>query len=298
MPPKSMTGFASRRGGNESHNWVWEIRSVNGRGLDLRLRLPDWVEGLEAAIRTELGRRFQRGNISLTLKLAREAGGAEAFRIDPDALAAALAALARTEAAARDAGLSLRPASAAEVLALRGVTEGGTGDEDTTLLRAALLADFAGLADDLAAMRTAEGAALADIIAAQIDAIAALTAAASAEAEARRPRMAETLRENLNRVLDNTEGVDEARLAQELALIAVKADVAEEIDRLTAHVAAARGLLAQDGPVGRKLDFLTQEFNREANTLCAKAQAAALTRIGLDLKHAIDQMREQIQNVE
>jgi len=147
-------------------------------------------------------------------------------------------------------------------------------------------------------MRRSEGAALAAVIAGQLDRIAALTAEAADLAEARKDAMAETLRQNLARVMETAETADPDRVAQELALIAVKTDVTEELDRLVAHVAAARTLLAEDGPVGRKLDFLTQEFNREANTLCSKAQSAELTRAGLDLKATIDQMREQVQNVE
>jgi uncharacterized protein (TIGR00255 family) len=171
-------------------------------------------------------------------------------------------------------------------------------EDDTEPLRSALMTDLLPLLDAFAAARSAEGAALAGILSAQIDLIAALTADAAAEAALRREAMGQSLRDAVTRVLANAAAVDETRLAQELALIAVKADVTEEIDRLTAHVEAARALLADAGPVGRRFDFLTQEFNREANTLCSKAQSIALTRIGLDLKTVIDQMREQVQNVE
>ncbi|HEX9856967.1 MAG TPA: YicC/YloC family endoribonuclease [Paracoccaceae bacterium] len=295
----SMTGFAARKGQGGGYSWAWDIRSVNGKGLDLRLRVPDWIDGLEAALRGELGRALQRGNVSLTLKVARENGeGADTLRVNQATLRAVLGALATVEAAAMDVGVTLAQASQADVLALRGVLETGAGDEDTAPLHAALLADLAPLLADLAAMRAAEGAALARVIAGQLDRIETLTAAAAAEAGARRDAAANGLRENLARVLANAEGFDETRLVQELALIAVKTDVAEELDRLSAHIAAARALLAEAGPVGRKFDFLMQEFMREANTLCSKAQALALTRIGLDLKTVIDQMREQVQNVE
>jgi uncharacterized protein (TIGR00255 family) len=160
------------------------------------------------------------------------------------------------------------------------------------------MADLPPLLEAFSTARAAEGAALAAVLGAQIDLIAALTADAAIEAALRREAMGQTLRDSLDRVLANTAGLDETRLAQELALIAVKADVTEELDRLTAHIAAARALLADPGPVGRRFDFLTQEFNREANTLCSKAQSIALTRIGLDLKTVMDQMREQVQNVE
>ncbi len=294
----SMTGFASRKGQGAGASWAWDIRSVNGKGLDLRLRLPDWIEGLEVPVRAELGKRLHRGNVSLTLKAAREAG-AEGVRLNPPVLDAVLSALAEVEERAALKGVTVSPPTAAEVLSLRGVMDPGGGDEDEAgVLREALLADLGPLLDAFAAARAAEGAALARVIAGQIDRIEALTTDAAREAEARRDGMAATLRENLARVLANSEGADETRVAQELAMLAVKADVTEEIDRLRAHIAAARALLAEKGAVGRKFDFLMQEFNREANTLCSKAQAIELTRIGLDLKTVIDQMREQVQNVE
>jgi uncharacterized protein (TIGR00255 family) len=296
----SMTGFAARKGQGASHGWTWDLRSVNGKGLDLRLRVPDWIDGLEAALRAELGRVLGRGNVSLTLKVMRdETGeGAAALRVNPAALQAVLRALGTVEDAAMQAGVTLAQPTAADVLSVRGVLDQATGDEDTAPLRAAILADLPALLADFNAMRAAEGAALQGVVAAQLDRIAALIHDAAAEAEARREASATALREALAKVLANADGVDEARLTQELALIAVKNDVTEELDRLTAHVAAARALLAEPGPVGRKFDFLMQEFMREANTLCSKAQALMLTRIGLDLKTVIDQMREQVQNVE
>jgi uncharacterized protein (TIGR00255 family) len=295
----SMTGFAARRGSGAGYAWVWDLRGVNGKGLDLRLRVPDWIEGLEAALRAELQKAIPRGNVSLTLKVTQdEAQGDSAFRLNEAALSGALAALGRVEAAAMASGVTLGQATAADVLTLRGVID-ATGQEiDTGPLRAALLADFAGLLSDFAAMRAREGQALAGVLTAQLDRIADLTTDARTEATARSLTQAETLQENLARVLAGTDAVDSSRLAQELALLAVKTDVTEELDRLTAHVEAARALAADGAPVGRKFDFLTQEFMREANTLCSKAQSLQLTRIGLDLKTVIDQMREQVQNVE
>ncbi len=296
----SMTGFAARKGQGAGHSWVWDIRSVNGKGLDLRLRVPDWIDGLELALRGELGRALQRGNVSLTLKVMRDGlgDGGEGLRVNRPALSAVLAALGEVEAAALAAGVTLAQATAADVLAVRGVLDTSAVETDTTPLRAAILADLPALLAEFAQMRAAEGAALKTVIAGQLDQIARLTAEAGTEAAARRDAAAGALREALTRVLANADGVDETRLAQELALIAVKNDVQEELDRLAAHVTAARALLEEGGPVGRKFDFLMQEFMREANTLCSKAQALALTRIGLDLKTVIDQMREQVQNVE
>lgn len=296
----SMTGFAARKGQGAGHSWAWDIRSVNGKGLDLRLRVPDWIDGLELALRGELSKALQRGSVSLSLKVARDGmgEGAEALRVNAPALTAALQALIEIEAAALNAGIPLAPATAVEVLAIRGVLDSSSAEIDPVPLRQAILADLPALFDDFQTMRAAEGAALKAVITGQLDQIAALVGEAAVEAAARREQSALTLREAMARVLANAEGVDENRLAQELALIAVKNDVQEELDRLTAHVAAARRLLGDGGPVGRKFDFLMQEFMREANTLCSKAQALSLTRIGLDLKTVIDQMREQVQNVE
>lgn len=294
----SMTGFAARRGAGAGFGWSWDIRSVNGKGLDLRLRVPDWVDGLELALRAELQKALARGNVSLSLRLSRDAGEAQALRVNDAILSGVLAALARAEEMAMASGVTLAQATAADVLAMRGVLETGAVEEDTTPLRGAILADLPGLLADFHAMRAAEGTALAGVIAGQLDRIEALVAAARTQAEARRDRAGEMLRTAMTRLLDNADGLDEARVAQELALLAVKQDVTEETDRLTAHVAAARALLAEPAPVGRKFDFLMQEFLREANTLLSKSQDLALTRTGLDLKTVIDQMREQVQNLE
>ncbi|HLQ19063.1 MAG TPA: YicC/YloC family endoribonuclease [Tabrizicola sp.] len=295
----SMTGFAARRGAGLGYSWAWDLRSVNGKGLDLRLRVPDWIDGLEAAVRAELQKSVTRGNVSLTLKVTQEEGRDDAaFRLNEAALAAALAAMQRVGMAATAAGVTLRQPTAADVLTLRGVIDSSAQEMDTTALRQALLADLPGLLADFQTMRGAEGKALSTVLAAQIDRIGQLTVEAQAETATRAASQAETLREAIARVLGATDAVDPARLAQELALLAVKTDVTEELDRLTAHVAAARTHLADGQPAGRKLDFLMQEFMREANTLCSKAQSLALTRIGLDLKTVIDQMREQVQNVE
>ena len=295
----SMTGFAARKGQGHGYSWGWDLRSVNGKGLDLRLRVPDWVDGLEPAIRADLGRALQRGNVSLTLKVSKDGSeGDGGLRVNHVVLAQMLTAIGEIEQAALNAGVTLAQASHADVLVMRGVLDQSTAEDDTGPLRTALLADLAPLIADFQAMRSAEGAALAGVIEAQLNLIADLTANAGTLSAARTATAQASLREALARVLANSDGVDEARLAQELALIAVKTDVTEELDRLGAHVVAARALAGEAGQIGRKFDFLVQEFMREANTLCAKAQSLALTRIGLDLKTVIDQMREQVQNVE
>lgn len=294
---RSMTGFASAKGELAPFSWGWELRSVNAKGLDMRLRVPDWLEGLEAALRADLGKAVARGNVTLSLRLTRndEAG---AMALNPTVLTTVLDALEAVETEAMDRGLSLAPSKASDLLALRSMMEVSASVDDTAPVIAQLKQEFAPLVHAFVQMRSDEGAALAQVLAAQLVRVAELTAQAAELAEARKGAMAETLKNNLARVLDNTDGADPARVAQELAMIAVKADVTEEIDRLGAHVKAAGDLLTKGGSVGRKLDFLMQEFNREANTLCSKAQSTDLTAVGLELKAVIDQMREQVQNVE
>lgn len=294
---RSMTGFAARQGAGAGHDWAWEIRSVNGKGLDLKLRLPE-IEGLEAAVRAAIAQVAARGNVSVTLRLNR-AASAETLRIAPAGMAAAIEALRQATQAAAARGLALEPARVTDLLALRGVTEyAAPVVVDAAALRDALLADLAALLRDFTAMRQAEGLRIGQVIGAQIDRIGALTEAADLAAQARRPEAAAALHAALARLAEAAPVIEPHRIAQELALLAVKSDVTEEIDRLRAHVAAAHALLAAPAPAGRKLDFLTQEFVREANTLCSKSGSVALTEIGLDLKQVIDQMREQIQNVE
>ncbi len=295
-----MTGFAAGRGAGVAHSWTWEVRSVNGKGLDLRLRVPDWIDGLEAGLKAEMQRAISRGNVSLGLKVMRDGLGQnnESFRVNTPALHAVLEALSQIEAAAMASGVTLAQATSADVLGVRGVLDTSAPESDTGPLRSAIIADFAGVLADFATMRSAEGEALLGVIEAQLGQIDALVRQAGAEAMVRRDSQSAQLKDALARVLAAADGLDETRLAQELALIAVKTDVQEELDRLGAHVCAGRALLIEGGPVGRKLDFLMQEFMREANTLCSKAQSLALTRIGLDLKTVIDQMREQVQNVE
>ncbi len=292
----SMTGFAAAKGQGAGASWAWDIRGVNGKGLDLRLRVPDWIAGLEAMVRADLAKAVARGNISLNLRVARDGDGEAGLRLNQAAVASVLRAFADVEQAAMAAGLTLAQPSPADVLGMRGVLENGGTDEDTGVLRAAIMADLPGLIADFQAMRAAEGAALHAVIAGQLAQVARLTQAAAEAALARRDHVAMAMQEAIARVM--AEGVDAARLEQELALIAVKSDVTEELDRLRAHIAAAQALLEDKGQVGRKFDFLMQEFMREANTLCSKAADIALTRIGLDLKTVIDQMREQVQNVE
>jgi uncharacterized protein (TIGR00255 family) len=263
----------------------------------MRLRVPDWLSGLETELRKKLAARTARGNITLSLRLARE-DTAGKLRLNEEQVSTVLDALVQIEAKAMERGLDLAPSRAAEIAALRGVFEVGSEEEDTATLCRKLLTEADVLIASFNTMREKEGAAVATLLASQLEEIEHLTHQARDLAAARSAEMAETLKRNLAKVLQNSDAMDEDRIAQELAVLAVKSDVTEEIDRLSAHVVAAGDLVAQGGAVGRKLDFLMQEFNREANTLCAKAQSTELTRCGLALKALIDQMREQVQNVE
>lgn len=294
---KSMTGFASGKGALGPHSWSWELRSVNGKGLDMRLRVPDWLTGLEAALRADMSKQISRGNVTLSLRVAREETAAE-LKLNEGAMSAALDALAQAEELAVNKGVALAPSKASDLLMLKGMLDAAAEDDDPAPLVEALKSEFGSLLAEFVTMRRDEGQALASILSAQLDQIQTLTEQATELAERRKEAMADTLRQNLARVTENSQGADPDRVAQELALIAVKADITEELDRLAAHVVAARALLEQEAPVGRKLDFLMQEFNREANTLCSKSQNSELTSVGLELKAVIDQLREQVQNVE
>ena len=286
----SMTGFAALSGTADGYNWHWELRSVNGKGLDVRVRIPDWLSVLEPELRKAIGKVAARGNVTLGLRIQRDAGDT-ALELNSAVLDRVLAAIAEIEDRAGATGLSLTPASAADVLGARGVMDAPQNQGAPETLLGALRADFAPLCAAFAAMRTHEGAALQEVLARQLNEIADLTARAKAQLGPRGAAMQANLRAALEKVLADRADLDEARLAQEIAVLAVKTDVAEEI-------AAARGLLDAPEPIGRKFDFLMQEFNREANTLCSKAQDSTLTEIGLALKVLIDQMREQVQNVE
>lgn len=296
--PNSMTGFASASSEQDGYNWSWDLRSVNARGLDIKIRVPDWLPGLEDVLRRVLKENIARGTVTVGLKINRsEEQGT--LSINADALARALAHLTAIAAEAEARGLAVAPVQPTDIATIRGVLDHrATTEDDIKPVLETLLSEVPGIVEQFCQSRAQEGAAMAQVLTDQIDMLEGLVAQAHAQLEARQDAQTEGLRRALQRVMDNTDGADPDRVAQELALLAVKTDVREEIDRLTAHIAAARQHLASDQPVGRKLDFLMQEFNREANTLCSKAQFKELTTIGLDLKHVIDQMREQVQNLE
>lgn len=292
-----MTGFASAKGALAPWSWSWDIRSVNARGLDVRVRVPDWIDGLEPQVRKAIAAAVSRGNVTLSLRVTRE-NEDSGQTLNRAALDEVLGTMADIHARAGQVGFELAPPTAADIAAMRGVLQSSQTEDDTDPLAKVLVAELPALLENFNAMRAHEGAALVDILTGQLDQIAALVAQAEGLLDQRSAAQGEALRTALARVMDNTDGADPGRVEQELALIAVKADVREELDRLTAHVAQARSLLDGTAPRGRKLDFLMQEFNREANTLCSKAGFQPLTRIGLDLKTLVDQMREQVQNIE
>ncbi len=288
----SMTGFARADAGHGPQAWTWEARSVNSRSLDVRCRLPAGLDRLDSTVRAEAGRRFKRGNVSVTLAMAR-AEPVSRLRINRDLLDQVLA-VSRELAAAGAA-----PPRLDALLAVRGVIEPVEEEQaEQEQLDAALLCSLGTMLDSLALARAEEGARLAAVLRDQLDRIATLTQAAAATAAAQPEALKARLRHLVAELLEAAPALPEERLAQEAALLVGKADVREELDRLSAHVAQARGLLAEGVAIGRRLDFLCQELNREANTLCSKAADVELTRIGLDLKATIEQFREQVQNIE
>ena len=295
MALSSMTGFARGHGVAGTYAWAWEIKSVNSKGLDFKLRLPPGWDAIEAGVRARANEALARGSVFANLTVSRE-GVAPVARVNEPVLAAVLAALQ---------GLSGKIAAAPPtldgILALKGVMEVGEAEENEDERRAAeaaIVAGFAAAVASLAGMRRVEGEALGRLLMARLSEIGALAARAEAvpgrKAEAIKARLAE----QVVALLETSQRFDADRLHQEAILLATKADIREELDRLAAHVAQAKNLIAGGGPIGRKLDFLAQELNRESNTLCAKANDVELTNIGLDLKAVVEQFREQVQNLE
>jgi uncharacterized protein (TIGR00255 family) len=293
-----MTGYARAEGRDSQVSWVWEAKSVNGRGLEIRCRLPSGHDALEVAAREAAGRKLKRGNLQVSLNVSRIAE-APMVRVNHDLLNQLLTLVDNIGPQHQN----IAPARWDGILCIKGVLEPMEAEEtDADAVRAsrdaAMKATLEEALDQLAAMRRSEGARIQAVLLSQLDEIATLAERAGATAALRPEMVRERLRHQVAAVLEAAPSLPEDRIAQEVALLAVKADVREELDRLRAHVAAARELIAAGGAVGRKLDFLSQEFNREANTLCSKSSDVELTRIGLDLKAVIDQFREQVQNIE
>jgi uncharacterized protein (TIGR00255 family) len=295
MTLASMTGFSRARGAHGAWRWTIELKCVNAKGLDIRLRAPGVFDRTETEARARLGKALARGTCFANVSAQREGGGPQA-RVDT-------AILAKIVEAAREAAATygLAPPTMDGVLAVRGVVDVVETVDDEAVIAAACAGVLASLDDAILALvapRREEGAALHKVLSARIDEIEALTRAADANPARQPAAVRARLAASVTALLTSGRGFDENRLHQEAILIAAKADIREELDRLTTHVAAARALLAEGGPVGRRLDFLAQEFAREANTLCAKANDASLTQQGLELRVQIEQLREQVQNIE
>jgi uncharacterized protein (TIGR00255 family) len=295
MTLKSMTGFARADGLHGDTRWHWEARSVNGRNLDLRLRLPTGFGALEIKARALAQEKLARGNCTINLWVKRESGQME-IRLNEAVLGQARAVAAR----AHDL-TGLKPPRLDALLAMRGVVETVEAEETEEAqasLHHALLASLASALDALITARASEGARLTSVIDKQLATISTLVERASVAAARQPEALATRLRDQIARLTEAGAGLDPERLHQEALLLATKADIQEELDRLRAHVAAAGELLESAQPVGRKLDFLSQEFNREANTICSKASDIEISRIGIELKTVIDQLREQVHNIE
>lgn len=294
MALSSMTGFARTQGRSGAWTWTWEIKTVNARGLDLRLRLPAGFDGIDSELRAAIAKRIDRGTCHATLSAMR-LDATPRVRVDRAVLDSLIAAIADIPT-----GKHVRRASLDGLLALRGVVEvvEPQDDEDEKIaLQNDVRKGLAGALDALVASRRAEGDALHRIL---VDRIARIGMLAKM-AEDAPGRSADAVRARLARqieALGQTNGLDSGRLHQEAVLFAAKADIREELDRLITHVANVSGLLSKGGIVGRRLDFLAQELGRESNTLCAKSNDAGLTAIGLDLKIEVEQFREQVQNIE
>jgi uncharacterized protein (TIGR00255 family) len=294
MALSGMTGFARVDGGAAGWSWTVEARSVNGRGLEVRFRGPGSFEGLERVAREVAQGRFQRGQLNITLQ-ARHVAEGGGVRINVEQLERYLE-LCRPYVASGQAALPAMDG----LLGLHGVIEsiGEAGDaEAMAAVEAAMAAAVTAALDRLKVARQEEGAALTPVLSGLIDTIEAEVAAAAIEAQGQPAILKERFAKRIGELVERGGDLNE-RIVQEAAVMASRADVREELDRLTTHVQAARALLSADGAVGRRLDFLTQEFMRETNTLCSKSATTALTAVGLELKASVDQLREQVQNVE
>ncbi len=293
--PSSMTGFARSEGVSEGLSWAWELRSVNGRGLELRFRLPAGFDALEPALKELAAKRLRRGNVTANLSVKRE----DQPRLQPDPVALEQALTLALDLARRIPGAP--PPRAEALLTLPGVLRPAAAAETEEAAKAqaqAVRQGFEQALDALLAARRGEGARLGAILAGQLDEVAALCARAAEEAADQPALQRARMLATVQALLAELPALPEERIAQEVAVLAGKSDVREELDRLDAHIAAARALLAEGENIGRRCDFLVQEFNREANTLCSKSASVALTATGLKLKAAIEQIREQVQNIE
>ena len=290
-----MTGFARVESQIDGFAWVWELKSVNGKALDLRFRFPAGYDALEAPCKALLGDRIKRGSINISLNIT-EAARAAQLKINETVLGQVIVLLKSLEGA-----IDAAPPRLDGLLGMRGVMELVDDQPDPAVREArlaALTASFGQAADALLAARDSEGERIGRVLGTRLDEIAGFVSDAERSAATQPDAIRARFKQQIADLLDGASPVSEDRLAQELALILARADVREELDRLTAHIQGARELLAEGLGVGRRFDFLCQEFNREANTVCSKSADLGLTRTGLGLKAAIEQLREQVQNIE
>ncbi len=296
MALQSMTGFARCEGTSGRHRWAWELRSVNGKGLDIRMRLPQGMEGLESDVRRLLSQYVTRGNVQVGLTVQVSENRVEAV-LNRDALDALLKLRDELGAALVDPA----PLRLDALLSIRGLVEFKEAADDAEAVsrrEADILAGLEQAVRALCEMRRIEGDALCRLLSDQVTRIEELALTVEADPSRQPGEIARRLAGQIATLMDAAGTLDRDRLHAEVALLATRADLREEIDRLKAHVAAARDLLALGGPVGRKLDFIAQEFNRESNTICSKSNGVAVTAAGIELKVVIDQFREQVQNLE
>ena len=290
----SMTGIATKSGSSGPYDWSVELRGVNNKGLDIRARVPDWLVGLDQIVRKAIAADVARGSLQFGLKVSLSEGTVQR-RIDPTKLDHILENAVYLAKRARDKGIEFAPIGLSDISSQNGFMDFEAGDLEKTGLRQMVLAELPKLIAQFQVSRREEGQALHSVLEAGVVEMEQLLQRSAAAIETRADEFETNFKAAIARLKHD---IDPGRLAQEMAILAVKSDVTEEIDRLMAHIAAARTLLASHEPVGRKFDFLMQEFNREANTLCSKSSSKSLTAIGLEMKVLIDQMREQVQNVE
>ncbi|WP_323794935.1 YicC/YloC family endoribonuclease [Nisaea sp.] len=304
MAINSMTGYARVEGTHDAGDgaaqwqWSWEVKSVNGKGLDIRFRLPGGFDALEIPARKLIGTKLGRGSLSVSLMLSRQTTS-KALTVNRELIEQILDLQTTLEAEGK---IYPSPPRLDSLLSVRGILE--TEEEPAQdpahkeALIAALLAGLETVLKPLSEMRGEEGVHLGTMLTAHLDTLAGLSKAAKDTADLQPGQQRERMKQQIAEILEQSPPVSEERLGQELALLATKADIREEVDRLDAHVAACRDLVSAGGVIGRKLDFICQELNRESNTICSKAASLALTNIGLELKSTVEQFREQVQNVE
>ena len=295
MTSHSMTGFASVEGSNKNARWNWEVRSLNGKGLDFRLRIPPGCEHLQPQIRNLVTKKFCRGNLQIKLTLERGENKTVPV-VNQEALDAVIIAIAKLQ---RE--IKCVPPAAEQILAIKGIMDSSDFEEsefERVTLSKSVIEDFKKLLSELKISRAGEGAMISQIVIDHLAVLEKIVMGVANDTSRHPEQIKKRLNKQISQYLDTTSGLDLDRLHQEAAILATKADLCEEIDRLNVHINSARKLLSSEGPIGRKLEFICQEFNRECNTICSKSNATSITAAGLEMKIVIDQLREQVQNLE